>query len=262
MAFHLRTVIQSGIFSKAEDTAFTNAIGNYACVSTSALPEYFYKQSLFRDCFFRGSVEALSQCPYSLAHLATPMYVFNWMYFTRYIPPDIFVNFDWQAPLGRDLPISKPLFIRSATGDKRLPGDTYTFDNKIEIEIAKATYDDISRRHKYDILIIASPKQLQQEQRYVIYKNEVLTGSEYITREGKVPRKYSAISDLSVADSLLKQSTLDKITALQNQPYTLDIAYVDGIPKILEINSFWCAGMYGCNVRKVISTLEKNNYFK
>lgn len=262
MAFHIRTVIQSGIFSEAEDKAFTDAIGNYAHIDNTRFPDYFGRFLAYSNCYFRGSIEALTQCPYSRAQAATPMHVFNWLHFARYIPAEIFVNHDWQVVFGRDLPTSIPLFVRSATGNKQLAGDAITFDNKTEIFCAQFTYDAIIKKYANDLLIISTPKRLQQEQRYVVYKNRILTGSEYIDKDGKVPTKYSPISDLSIANGLLQDTMLHRIKELQNQPYTLDIAFVDGTPKILEINSFWQAGLYHCDIGKVISTLEADGYFE
>ena len=261
--FHIRTVILTGIFSEQEDDAFHEAIGNNVVIGTPSIVYAFYENSIYRNSYFRGSINLLAQCPFPKANEATPMHVFNWMFFTRYIPHELLVNHDFKIMYGYNLPTTKPLFIRCATGDKRLAGDCYTFDDKLQKECALASYADIARIHRNDLLVVSLPKNLQQEQRFVVYKNDVLTGSEYVDSNGKIPSVYACLpqADLDIAKELYDKTMLRYIPGLQKQPFTLDIAYVDGVPKILEINSFWSAGLYGSDIGKVISILNEDEYF-
>lgn len=104
-----------------------------------------------------------------------------------------------------------------------------------------------------DLLIISSPKTIVEEYRFVIINGYVVTGSLY-------KRDYD-----TVFETLNNETHIDLFTFAQDmaelyQPditYTLDIVKTcSGELKLLEINSFSHAGLYKCDMSKIVKEVS------
>ena len=105
-----------------------------------------------------------------------------------------------------------------------------------------------------DLLIISSPKKILSEWRFVVIEGEVITGSLY---------KLDYNVDFQQANSIKDKYLFDFAQKIANiyQPdpaFTLDIAVdIKGNLKLLELNSFSHAGLYVCDMEKVVSKISK-----
>jgi len=105
-----------------------------------------------------------------------------------------------------------------------------------------------------DLLIISSPKSILSEWRFVVVNGEVITGSLYkldydVCLEYADPDK----------DKHLYQFAQKMADIYQPDPaFTIDLVVdVKGNLKILEINSFSCAGLYACDKKIIVDRVSK-----
>jgi len=111
-----------------------------------------------------------------------------------------------------------------------------------------------------DVLcVVASPKRIKAEFRYVICEKEVITGSEY---------RWDNILDVRrdthpVCDKLANQ--IAKAEWQADTVYVCDIALVEDVvhgcktdaPKVIELNAFSSSGLYACDTYKIVEVVSK-----
>lgn len=134
------------------------------------------------------------------------------------------------------------LFIRPVAGDKLFTGTTLTkkwFDNEIDI-----IFDHLSRRpvEDHDKILFSSYKAVENECRVLINYGKIISWSSYS----------GCKSDLG-----LIQDCLRNIKIYPEPFFTADICMDSG--KIIEINSFSCAGLYDMDLNEVVCSV--NDFF-
>ena len=97
-----------------------------------------------------------------------------------------------------------------------------------------------------DLVVVASPKNIQQECRFVVTKNEVITGSTYRLnkKHHESPEYPQEAYDLAL-----------EIASGEFQPdliWVVDIAISGDQCYLLEIGGFSCAGMYRGDLKKIV----------
>lgn len=101
------------------------------------------------------------------------------------------------------------------------------------------------------ICLVAPVIELKGEFRFLVVGGKVVDGSEY-RWDGKLDIRLDYDMDcFRMADRMAQHSW---------QPdaiYTCDVALTDKGPKIIELNSFSCAGLYAMNKRKVVDAVSK-----
>lgn len=135
------------------------------------------------------------------------------------------------------------LFIKDNETFKRFSGEVVAKDNWIQ---RIGFLQDVHKLNDEDLILIASEKTISNEQRFVIVENKVVAQTPY---NGK-----HEISSLATDLAILMA---DNNTYLSDMPYTLDIAMFQNQAKIIEINSFTCAGLYDCNLDDVVVTVSE-----
>jgi len=105
-----------------------------------------------------------------------------------------------------------------------------------------------------ELLIISSPKTLLSEWRFVVVEGKVITGCVY---------KLDYDIYFELADIKKNKNMYDFAQKMANiyQPdlaYTLDLVIdIKGNIKLLELNSFSCAGLYACDMEKIVTSIYK-----
>ncbi len=143
--------------------------------------------------------------------------------------------------------IKKPVFIKPLSGLKQFTGKViapHEFEHEIRSMNALERVDD-------DLLcVIASPKFIKAEFRYIIADKKVVTGSEY---------RWDNILDVRV-DTLPECDALANTIANHDWQadfvYVCDIAMTDDGPKVIELNSFSSSGLYACDTRKIVEAVS------
>jgi ATP-grasp domain-containing protein len=144
----------------------------------------------------------------------------------------------------------KSLFIRPDSGMKLFTG--YAFD----ISEWDFQFSFLDQKMNDEYLMWVSPKQYYfwDEVRFIICDNQVIDGSRYSTDSGN-----TLIEDRHVHQE--QWDLADKIAKLSwrvDDVYTCDICMTHNGAKLVEINSFSCAGWYGCNVEKVVKGVTEH----
>lgn len=154
--------------------------------------------------------------------------------------------------------IPRKLFIRPSNGYKSFAGQVISFDNlEEEINTLKQSYGGIDP----ETLVVISPAQnIIEEFRFAVVDGKVISGALYMDRDnmGTFKPYYNK--------PCFDQQAINfaKLMAERYQPdkaYTMDICLVDEgdyhLYKLLEINSFNCASMYGMLYSTVVKEINK-----
>ena len=159
-------------------------------------------------------------------------------YFGKYLLNKQYFMMPVEEVLRRwnSLTASGSLFIRPDSGTKPFTGYVVRHDEKHEIQtLIDAVGNEI-------LVVVAPEKKITTEWRFVICDGKVVAGCQYLPWESPDYDTHA----LCLAIEIGRQ---------QWQPdlcYTVDIAECDGEMHLLEINSFSCAGLYGCNMESVV----------
>jgi hypothetical protein len=136
-------------------------------------------------------------------------------------------------------------FIRPNSGKKVFTGLVTDFDH-LQSDIAL----DFYKVGPETLFVLSSYKQLEKEWRFYVKKGKIITYSLYNMNGSLCPIKWE---DNEAFDLALKTSYL-----YQPDPiWIIDICKtLQGEYKVLELNSFSCAGLYSCDVDKIVDEVE------
>lgn len=179
---------------------------------------------------------------------------FNATYYYDYIDPEdvlnadrIFMNFGLLKKKKKfvfDVFKSDTIFIRPNSGMKPFTGFTVNydwFDSEMNALYQTSSVIDST------ICLIAPEKKILQEIRFFIAENELITGSTY-----SWDSNFYATRDWSNESAELAKKVASKYQHLDTC-FVCDIAIVpDEGPKVIELNSFSCAGAYASDFREIL----------
>lgn len=118
----------------------------------------------------------------------------------------------------------------------------------------------LERVNPESLIVLARPRQLLGEFRFVIADGEVITGSEY---------RWDNRLDIRIDVDANCQALAEKVANHIWQPdrvYVCDIAleapcgdtpFSPAKAKIVELNSFSCAGLYACDTTKIVKAVSR-----
>lgn len=112
------------------------------------------------------------------------------------------------------------------------------------------TYDhhEIKNMKSDEPLLMAKERKINAEYRFVIIKGKVADNSSYKVL-GKVNINQKAPSEfVEFLEGLLK-------IWLPTENFVIDIAEIEGKPKIIEVNNIHCSRFYGCSIFKIIESV-------
>lgn len=147
----------------------------------------------------------------------------------------------------RRIPQGLAVFIKPDSGMKEFTGKVIHYDN-FDDEIS--SMNQIERIDPETLCVIASPKPIDAEFRYVIANGEVITGSEY---------RWDNILDVRRDTLPICDELAEHVASMEWQPdsvYVCDIAYTQGTAKIVELNAFSSSGLYACNTHKIVESVS------
>lgn len=135
------------------------------------------------------------------------------------------------------------LFIRPDSGFKAFAGQVVhygTIDEDIK------TLDELSGVMDETMILVNTTQELLGEFRFVIADGKVIAGSEY-RWDGKLDIR----RDWTPECEALAQSVADHPWQV-DIAYTCDVALLEHGVKVIELNGFSCAGLYACDLDKVV----------
>jgi hypothetical protein len=189
---------------------------------------------------------------------------FNRYYSTIKLPADLWVNGDFLMTTFYDFTENfekyekffgtKALFIRPNSGSKLFTG--LPILSKSDMEYQSNALRQLSGVMDDSIIMVSSAKEIKEEFRFIIVGNEVIDGSRYSLNGEHTEAHFYTTAALDLATKVAK--TPGKPTEI----FTCDVAEMgDGSMKIVELNSFNCAGWYHCDpeivIKKVSEYVEK-----
>lgn len=140
------------------------------------------------------------------------------------------------------------LFIRPNSGFKTFAGQRVTaadFDDHVK------TLDQTSGVVAETLILVNRLAPIEGEFRFVIADKKVIAGSEY-RWDGKLDvRRDWPQSCWDMAQRVADHEWQVDIA------YTCDVALLDGEPRIVELNGFSCAGLYACDLEKVVDGVSR-----
>ena len=162
--------------------------------------------------------------------------------------------------------INTHVFIRPSNGYKSFPGQMLSFNNfESEFNLLIKSYCGLNMS---TLVLISDRQNLKEEYRFIVVDGEVVSGSQYFdeTNIGTFDPYYDRIcKDQNAIDFAIKMSKIYQ----PDLAYTIDVCKtINDEYKLLELNSFNCASMYGNDYDKVVkavntlSTKEHNDLFK
>ena len=164
-----------------------------------------------------------------------------------------------------DVPKTDDLFfLRPCADDKIFTGCVYSWNeyNAWKQKINSLVKDNTTIDLHHDTpVVVAEPKHIVSEYRFVVVNSKVITGSLY--RDNG--RKVNAYTDsvFSVQKEVQSHETellafVDKVVATWTPAdvFVVDIALHDGQYYVLEMGNFNSAGLYACDIQKIINALE------
>lgn len=141
------------------------------------------------------------------------------------------------------------LFIRPNSGTKTFAGVVLDLNKDLDLDIK--TIDENSSVMPETMCLVTTAVELEGEFRFVIADGKVVAGSEY-RWDGKLDvRRDWPQSCWDLAEKVAQHEWQVDIA------YTCDVALVNEEARIVELNGFSCAGMYACDLTKVVEAVSQ-----
>jgi len=184
------------------------------------------------------------------------------VYSSNYAPSNLFLNNDHFFVTFKFLQENKnevysrmgldSIFIRPDSGSKSFTGKVIPKrDFDLEIDCMKQLYNTSNE----ELILVSTPKEILEESRFIICGDEAIANSRYqIDGVHKIDSN-SSTKSIDFVDEILEQQFWSP-----EELFTLDIALTPTGPKIIELNSFSCAGWYDCDEETVIDKVSRFVY--
>lgn len=146
-----------------------------------------------------------------------------------------------------DLVQGDRIFVRPNSGFKTFTGLVIP---KHDWEHELNAMDQLTSVMPETLIVVAKPKELLGEFRFVVADGKVLTGSEY---------RWDNKLDIRIDYPIECYELAKQVAEHDWQPdfaYTCDVALTPNGAKVVELNSFCCAGLYACDLEKVVSGIS------
>lgn len=245
-------IIQEKIFGDETDKLIKALWSNdvpYTVLKTNE-SIHFRKGDIVRGSIdFVQNMELFNNLTVDILNLKNYTYSKYTEYFGELMLNDDFIIMPWwalytQFPLIFDaFPNSQRFFIRPDSGKKLFTGTTLTKKWFLkELNIIESLPN--SSVNSSDLVIISTAKEIYAEYRCLMYKNKVIAYSQY---EG----------ESSLLDTEIIKYCTGAIAFYPDSLYTIDIGITSCGPKIIELNSFYSAGLYDMDFDKVVKFIKE-----
>jgi hypothetical protein len=151
--------------------------------------------------------------------------------------------------------INTSIFIRPSNGYKSFPGQmlsNHNFDSEFNLLIHSYCGLDMNT-----LVLIADKQLLKEEYRFIVVDGEVISGSQYF--DEKNINTFNPYYDRICQDQNATDFAIEMSKIYQpDLAYTIDVCKTNNDEyKLLELNSFNCASMYGNDYEKVVNAINK-----
>lgn len=147
------------------------------------------------------------------------------------------------------------IFIRPSNGYKTFAGQVISIEQlEKEIDILMKSYGGVDPE---TLVLLSTTQELEEEYRFAVIDGKVITGSMYMDANNRSTFKAYYDKPVNGGDAfdfaveMSKLHTPDKV-------FTIDVCRTKkGEYKLLEINSFNCASMYGADYDKIVKATNE-----
>lgn len=146
------------------------------------------------------------------------------------------------------------IFIRPSDGYKSFPGQTLSYENfDDEFDTLIKSYGGLDI---YKLCVISPAVEINKEYRFIVVDGKVISGSLYMDNNNR--KDWKAYYDKECYDGLAWKFAEEMSKIYQpDRAFTLDVCKLsNGEYKLIEINSFCCASMYGNNYDNVVKAIN------
>ena len=147
------------------------------------------------------------------------------------------------------------IFIRPSDGAKSFAGQLLTYENfEQDVNVLLQSYGGIDTE---SLILVSGLKDIKEEYRFIVIDGEVISGSLYMDEENM--GTYKAHYDKICTDQDATDFANEVVKLYQpDKAFTIDLCKTkNGEYKLLEINSFNCASMYGNDYDAVVDAVNK-----
>ena len=141
-------------------------------------------------------------------------------------------------------------FVRPDHGDKSFTGSVIS---------SKTSKHDLKRyifeRPLQEMILLAPTRDIEQEYRFVVVRENIVAGSIYKTKK----RGHLEFYEKELKKGNAAWTYAQDIINNHYSPctaFTIDICLTGGDFKVVELNSFSHAGLYKCNIKKIVEAFE------
>jgi hypothetical protein len=150
------------------------------------------------------------------------------------------------------------IFIRPSNGYKSFTGQCLSFNNfEGDLNTLKQSYGGLDLQQ---LVILSSDKNIEEEYRFVVVKDEIISGTLYLDKNNRDAHR--AYYDKPCEDDNALKYAESLIPLYQpDLAFTMDVVRLsDGDYKLIEINSFNCASMYGGDYNAIVKSINDLSY--
>jgi hypothetical protein len=150
------------------------------------------------------------------------------------------------------------IFIRPSNGYKSFTGQCLSFDNfKNDLELLKISYGGLDLTQ---LVVISSLKDLEEEYRFVVVDGKIVSGTMYLDKNNR-PSYYAYYDKPCMDNKAEEYANLLLGLYVPDSAFTMDIVRLSsGEYKLVEINSFNCASMYGGDYKRIVEAINELSY--
>lgn len=146
----------------------------------------------------------------------------------------------------------KPFFIRPCEDTKEFAGTVMDWhDFHIWQQNVLALKDTYTTLHGDTAVLIAKPKKIEEEYRVIVVGGKPITASLY--KSGTLVTYQNRDDDFSLMNFCQYIASL----WVPSQAFALDIALYEGSYWVLEMGNMNAAGLYECDIQKIVMALEE-----
>ena len=265
-------LLQTGVFDENFDH-FQNALKSQGySYNTFTYPTAFrdpdFDQFPDNDCvIFYGSLNLANQIRKQKPWIPGTYYDSTNFKCSTYYPNGfgqyLFSDFYMFMPLKEVIRLKKhphfcysfsgTIFIRPDSGFKEFTGQVVVTDEKQLFGLPEIEALNSCKHFDDNIMcVVSSAKHIEREWRIVIADKKFVTGCQYKHRMELVVTK-------DCPQEIIKYA--EKVASCEWEPckvYVMDICIGNnGVPGLLELNSFSCSGLYECDISKIVEIVSK-----
>lgn len=146
------------------------------------------------------------------------------------------------------------IFIRPSNGFKSFTGQLIPKDRfEFEFNVLSQSYGGLDTN---TLVLLSETQDIEEEYRFIVIDGKVISGSLYLDKSNRDdfnPYYDKICEDSNAIDFANKMSKIYQ----PDKAYTIDVCRLsNGEYKLVELNSFFCASMYGNDYDKVVESVN------